>query len=202
MKKLLALAFVAALLVGTAPLYAGNILGNPGFESGTLPPWFNGRDDCNTLCQPWAVVSGNPHSGTYSAMDVGNIELRQNFADVPVSSITEVSFWVEHPDGGVLPMAIDFFYSNGTNNEIAVLTTGSNYQFFNITADLTPGLVLDGISFWGFSGGPPGSSDITYLDDVTINANGGGTTPEPSSLIMLGSGLLVGAGALRRKLVR
>lgn len=201
MKKLFAVAFVAAFLVGTTQLFAGNILTNPGFESDTLDPWFNARDSCSSPCAPWTVVSGNPHSGTYSAMDIGNIELRQNFTPVAVSSITDVSFWVEHPDGGFLPMAFDFFYTNSTDSEFVVFTTDGNYDFFDVTADLTPGLTLDGISFWGFNGGPPGSSDKTYLDDVSIIANGG-TTPEPSSLIMFGSGLLMGAGALRRKLIR
>jgi PEP-CTERM motif len=202
MKRLLAVAFVAACLLGATQLFAGtNILANPGFESGNLSPWFNGRNFCVSPCLPWTVLPGNPHSGTYAAMDIGNIEIRQNFTPVPVSSITDVSFWAEHPDGGVLPMAIDLFYTNGLDNEIAVSTTDANYEFFDITSSLTPGLTLDGISFFGFSGGPQGSKDITWLDDVSIIANVG-TTPEPSSLIMLGSGLLIGAGALRRKLIR
>lgn len=200
MKKLLAAAFLAALLIGTTPLFAGNILDNPGFESGSLNPWYNARNGCSTLCQPWTVVSGNPHTGMYSAMNVGNIEMRQDFSPVPVSSITDVSVWIEHPDGGVLPTAVDFFYSNGMDIETVVFTSSSNYEFFDLTSDLTPGLILDGISFWGFSGGPPGSSDITYIDDVNIQV-AGGTTPEPSSIVMLASGLLMGAGVLRRRLV-
>jgi hypothetical protein len=37
------------------------------------------------------------------------------------------------------------------------------------------------------------------VDDASIMA--GTTTPEPGSLIMLGSGILAAAGALRRKLI-
>ena len=38
-----------------------------------------------------------------------------------------------------------------------------------------------------------------FLDNVQINAGGQGTTPEPSTLVMFGSGLLGIAGIARRK---
>jgi hypothetical protein len=39
-------------------------------------------------------------------------------------------------------------------------------------------------------------------ESFTINGGGGGTTPEPSSIMLFGSGILGLAGVLRRKLTR
>ena len=43
------------------------------------------------------------------------------------------------------------------------------------------------------------TSQSFALDNLTIGSSSGGTTPEPSTLITLGSGLLACAGFLRRK---
>jgi hypothetical protein len=40
---------------------------------------------------------------------------------------------------------------------------------------------------------------VTYVDNASIEANP--ATPEPGSLVMLGSGLVAVAGAIRRKFV-
>ena len=62
-------------------------------EDGVLAPWFQGA---GTLDRPhdefWGVATDTASSGLFSASNVGNNELRQDFAAVPVSSITEISF--------------------------------------------------------------------------------------------------------------
>src|SRR5512146_724301 len=74
MKK--ALFCFAVLLLAIVPAVANDVqlIVNGDFESGSLSPWFNDRNFCNSTCVPWDVTTTNPHSGMFSAMDTGNIE--------------------------------------------------------------------------------------------------------------------------------
>jgi hypothetical protein len=188
MKRLLFAFALATLLLGSA--FADELIVNGGFESGVLSPWFNGRDFCGGNCVPWNVNNTNPHTGMFSAMDVGNIELRQNFNPTPASMITNVSFWVNNSAG---VDAVDFFYTDNSDEEFVVFTTPGIWNLADVTSDLDLGKTLSGFSIWGCD-----PACTTFVDDVSITTNV--ATPEPGTLVMLGSGVLAFAGALRRKI--
>jgi hypothetical protein len=164
---------IGFLGLSVLPLSAGEVLTNPGFETGSLAPWVVGRT-FGTITENWNVTSAVSHSGTDSATDVGNEELKQTFAGVLVSSITQVSFWAEHPSSTVNAVAYDFFYSDSTDVENIVNTTGTGFNFFDVTSQLSAGKTLVGFSVFGNSGGR------TYVDDLNIT-----TTPEPNSLLLI-----------------
>ena len=104
MKKLRFCGLLAALTI--TPAFAGEVLVNGDFEGGTLGPWYTARTQyCGGDCVDWALTDSNFHSPTHSAVDTGNIELRQDFAGVAGSSVTSVTFWVD----GVGVNAVDFF---------------------------------------------------------------------------------------------
>ncbi len=83
------------------------------------------------------------------------------------------------------------FLGNGTEEQYALPPPGS---FWGIT---NPDLI-NHICFGPADCGTTTSQSFA-LDNLTIGASSGGTTPEPSTLITLGSGLLACAGVLRRK---
>ncbi len=60
------------------------VLENPGFETGSLPPWTTNN---------WVVDTIYPHSGTYCACDVGNFWIDQTFDSVPGSEVQSITFW-------------------------------------------------------------------------------------------------------------
>jgi hypothetical protein len=146
-----------------------NLITNGGFETGSLSPWAQGRDFCSSPCQNWTVVTNNPRQGKYDAMDEGNIEVVQDFTATATSLITGVRLSLRHPAGAVTT-AIDFFYSDGSDEEFVVATTTTKWDSFNVTSDLASGKSLDGFSIWGYSGGTT-NTPITFADSVGITAN-------------------------------
>jgi hypothetical protein len=183
-----AIALTMVLLAGSA--FAGELLVNGDFETGSLGPWFNARNFCGGNCVEWNVNNSNPHSGMFSAMDVGNIELRQDFAPTPGSQIASVTFWVNNSAG---VDAVDFFYSDNSDEEFVVFTTAGVWNLANVTADVNPGKTLVGFSIWGCD-----PNCTTFVDDASIMTEG--AVPEPGTFVMLGSGVVALAGAFRRKI--
>jgi hypothetical protein len=100
------------------------------------------------------------------------------------SDITEVSAWIKRP-----PFQFDqysFYYSDNPTTTFLIQGNTSNWDFFNITANLTPGRHLTGFSIFGTSPGP------AFMDDFTINV-----VPEPTGLA-LALTAIAGAAARRR----
>ena len=137
------------------------ILLNPGFETGSLSPWYQAGSQ-------WSVVTDNPHGGTYCAYDTGNNWIRQDFTGVPGASITSITVWVRQPDAAIA--AIDLFYTDGSDSEDVIRPTAS-WQQFEITW-LERGKTLNGIRLWGFTGT---SNPETYYDDVSIQVTSSDT---------------------------
>lgn len=185
MRKL-AFAVVFGILA-TAPALAVNILSNPGFESGSLSPWFQAQDFGGP--ENWNVQSNIVHSGSFAATDVGNKLIYQAITPTPTSMITEVSFWIRNMDSGALINAVQLDYSDSTSSQFIITETNTDWQQFNVTSSLTSGKTLVGFGIWGFLGGGAGE-DRTYLDDAVINA-----VPEPATLAAIG----IGAAALLRR---
>jgi len=158
---------------GCTPGTEGSGLSNAGFESGALSPWF--QDSVVSGGEDWNVWSEDAHSGAFSATNTGNKEIRQNLVDpVPTDSITEMSFWLRHPDpGGGQAAFVTLFYEEGSTGFI-VNTSGTDWQFFDVTESLQPGQMLVAFSVYGNSVGDP-EFTRTELDDVTLSP--GGSTP-------------------------
>ncbi len=185
MKKFLFALALAVLMVTSS--FAAEVLQNGGFESGLLAPWYTARTQyCGGTCVAWGVTNSFAHSGLYSATDVGNLELRQDFTPTPGSWITNVSFLVF----GAGANAVDFFYSDGSDQEFVTFPAGGVWSYVDVTSDVDTSKILTGFSIWGTD-----PSFTTYVDDARINA-----VPEPGTLVMFGSALVGLAGAIRRKI--
>ena len=192
------IAIAAALLAAPATGATVNLIANPGFETGALAPWFNGDDASNPFGprEPWNVTADDAHSDRFSAQAVDNYEIRQNFAPVAVGDVTQLSFWLRHPNepaGSVA--AVYFYYAGAAFGDVAVaLTSGDGWEYFDLTSELDAGETLTGFGVYGYTGG---SSDVerVRLDDVSILV---AAVPEPAALALFGLGALGIAAARRR----
>jgi hypothetical protein len=109
---------------------------------------------------------------------------------------------------------LDVDLNGGDQYYFGVYGTGMLY----VGSDTTSGFFTDGLGIPGGlspSGAPLGVSSLDFTgdtptgkagpEDITLriySTDPPGETPEPSSLMLLGSGILAGAGILRRKFVR
>ena len=118
------------------------------------------------------------------------IELRQDFTPTPGSQITGVSFWIFSESGF---NAVDFFYTDNSDEEFVVSPPSNTWTFEDVTADVNLGKTLMGFSIFGAD-----PSFTTFVDDASVTAMGG--VPEPSTFAMLGGGTLALWGMLRRRL--
>jgi hypothetical protein len=195
MKPIIKALACAAVFVAT-PAAATNILTNAGFESGSLTPWYQNNDFSSGT--NWFVTNADSHSGTYSAEDTGNKELRQDFAGVLGSTIDLVSFWARHPNEGTnTALAYTFYYSDSTHAEFGADLLGLDWNFFDVTAQLDPTKTLTGFSIYGNSSGNP---PVTRADDFVINVAGGVPEPGTWAMMILGFGL-TGLAVRRRRRV-
>jgi len=123
------------------------------------------------------------------------------FAMIFASPVASIGFGIQSDFYGQFTAAVDVYDSN-----LNYMGTGfwNGNSFFSLAGDnLFVGFVdktapnIGAIVISTYAGGSPADNDFA-IDAVSI----GYTTPEPSSFILLGSGLLGMAGVVRRKLNR
>ena len=193
LKTLLVIA-AFALFVSLAPVtFAQNLVTNGSFETGDFTGW-NQTGLEEVVSGPFAYYNSAQDGAFYSVW--GNVgsdgSISQSFADTAGQSYT-FSFW---------------FAANGDNpSDFSAYWNGT--QLLSLT-NPTTGAVWTEYTFSGLIG--TGNDTITFnggddpswmaLDNISVTAQTGGTVPEPSSLLLLGSGVLGLGGVIRRKLYR
>jgi len=161
-----------SILLGTnglgKDLPGKNLLQNPSFETGSLSPWVVGRNFCSSPCIPWVASRQFPQMGANDAADEGNIEVVQNFTPTSTSSLSRVALYVRHPAGSE-PLAADFFYTDGSDDEFVAFTTNTGWDAIDLTSDLAVGNTLEGFSIFGFSAFGGGVNQNTFIDNADIH---------------------------------
>lgn len=161
MRKLLSIVLLAAaVLFAAQPAQAANLLGNPGFETGTLSPW-----TCSGGLG--SVVTSPVHSGTRAlagaASSSDNARCAQTVS-VLANTAYSLTAWVRG----------NYVYL-GVNGGASTWTTSGSYT--QLTVNFTTGASQTSVEVYlhGWYG-----QGTYYADDVSLDGPGGGpTVPAP-----------------------
>ncbi|MGA2197677.1 MAG: PEP-CTERM sorting domain-containing protein [Bryobacteraceae bacterium] len=182
MKKLAMLLAIAAL-----PLCAGNLVTNPGFETGDFTGWTMGGnfEDTEVVSGAFYVYTGAEEGTFYGVLGpVGSdATLSQTFADTLGTSYT-FSFWLNAVGDG--PSDFSAYWNGALLVSLSDPSTGGAWT--QLTYDPI-GTGSDTIEFI-FRDDPA----YIALDNISVD----NATPEPGSLSLLALGLIAFAFLLRR----
>ena len=179
---------MAALSVAAFIPTHAQILSNGSFETGSFSGWTTANLNA-TFVAPSGFDSYPAQDGNYFAA-LGNVgspaNISQSFSDVAGQSY-DFNFYVA---------------SNGSANSFSASVNGVDVlaptyippQGYTLYSYMFTGTGNDTISF-------SAEDDPAYiaLDNVSVNPAGMAATPEPSSLMLMGTGILGMAGVLRRR---
>ena len=191
---LAAVALVVLLLVGAPTAFASpNLVNNGSFESGDFTGWTTGGnfEFTQVVTGPFYVYTAAQDGQFYATLGPLSIDgtLSQTLATTAGAQYT-FSFWYAGVGDDPSDLSASWdgnpLFSQVDPNTGAVWTQES----FTVT-----GTGSDTIQF-GFRDDPA----YIALDNVSVVKQNPTTTPEPSSLLLLGSGLLTVGGMIRRKL--
>ncbi|MGI8548684.1 MAG: PEP-CTERM sorting domain-containing protein [Gemmatimonadaceae bacterium] len=197
-----AVAFSTLCLLASAPAMAQNLVSNPGFELGGT----SGGNTCSTTgytvnagsgLAKLAVGAANAYAGNCAlalATGFGSLTTGSSIAQT-LSTVAghkyNISFWAYNPglaDDGSNSLRVvaggTEVFSRAINNNgyelfSAIATAGGSSSLFQIFVQ--------------------NNADFTYLDNISVTEAGTSTVPEPSSMALMGTGLVGLVPVLRRK---
>jgi hypothetical protein len=186
-------ALASFLIAGSSIVLAGpNLITNPSFETGDLTGWITGGnfEDTEVTTAPFYDYTSAEDGNYFLALGpVGSDgTLSQNFSTNLGDSYT-FSFWINAV--GDDPSDFSAYWDGTQVYSMTDPDTGGTWTQYSFTET---GSGSDGITF-DFRDDPA----YIGLDNISVTDNGAAATPEPGSLLMLGTGLLATGIKMRRR---
>ncbi len=195
LKSLLVIVALVVFVAGAPAIFAQNLVTNGSFETGDFTGWTTGGnfEDTEVVSGAFYDYTGAQDGNFYAVLGpVGSDgTLSQTLTDHAGAQYT-ISFWF----GSVGDNPSDFSASWDGTQLLSLTNPNTGAAWSQYTYQVT-GTGSDTLTF-AFRDDPGYMS----LDNVSVTENSGQSVPEPSSLLMLGTGVLGLGGVVRRKLFR
>ncbi|HUI84136.1 MAG TPA: PEP-CTERM sorting domain-containing protein [Candidatus Binatia bacterium] len=195
LKPLLAVVAVALLCLAAPMVSAQNLLTNGGFEGGSFSGWTTGGnfEFSQVTSGAFDVYTGAEEGTFYATFGPVTTDgtISQSFNDTAGAQYVFSFYYAADGDD---PSDFSAFW-NGT--PVLSLTDPNTGAQWTLESFMETGTGHDTISF-SFRDDPA----YIALDNVSVSPVSTGTTPEPSSFLLLGTGVLALGGVVRRKLSR
>jgi len=191
-KTLLVVAAMVIMVCAPAA-FAQNLVTNGGFETGDFTGWTEGGNFQFTqvVSGPFYVYTGAQEGNFYATLGpVGSDGTLSQVLTTQAGTQYTFSFWLNAV--GDDPSDFSAMWDGTTVYSATDPNTGGNWQNFTFTET---GTGSDTITF-AFRDDPA----YIALDNVSVTPSTSGTSvPEPSSILLMGSGVLGLAGVIRRR---
>ncbi|MGB8770599.1 MAG: PEP-CTERM sorting domain-containing protein [Candidatus Korobacteraceae bacterium] len=205
MKRLsiLGAVFLALLMVSTLAS-AGNLLSNGSFQDGNFTDWVQGVTENGTAGAGYPIITAWPLGGDLNSAEyeVGEVNFDGTYQGATLSQTFSTS-------GGELTLGFmyaamgDGVHTNLDGGDFVLLLDGTTLANFDV-GEIGPTQTISGSLMASdmVSAGThtfeieilrpyvslPGNTPYQYVTGAYVNG-AGGTTPEPSTLLLLGSGI-------------